>query len=104
MPCRGKQQLGSCIAVSAALLPQQLQDLSQGKSLAGKDQPTPILITHGSKDADLPRQSVDLTVQAAKQAGEVTHVHEHGEDEQSKQYAVFCMKEAWTFLEPMIPL
>ena len=66
---RGEQKLGSCVAISAALLPQQLYSLQQRQSSAGKADTTSILITHGSKDSELPRQDIDATVKAAKQAG-----------------------------------
>lgn len=71
---RNEQKLGSCIAISAALLPQQLQSLQQQQSSAVTADATPILITHGSKDSELPREDVDVTVRAAKQAGKNSSV------------------------------
>lgn len=64
--CRGERMLGSCVAVSAALLPQQSAELrKQQPALAG----TPLLITHGSLDSELPRARVEATVVVAKELG-----------------------------------
>lgn len=61
--------LGSCVAVSAALLPQQLADLKQHRHTPAVGTVTPLLITHGSQDLELPRATVEATVAAAKQLG-----------------------------------
>lgn len=69
--CRGDGTLGSCVAVSAALLPQQSAELKkqqqaqQQLALAS----TPLLITHGSLDSELPRARVEATVVVAKELG-----------------------------------
>ena len=69
--CRGDSTLGSCVAVSAALLPQQLAELK--KQQQQQQQPalgsTPLLITHGSLDSELPRARVEATVAGAKALG-----------------------------------
>jgi hypothetical protein len=47
------QPLGSCVAVAAGLLPEQLaQDAAQGPAEAGsgRGSGTPVLLTHGSAD------------------------------------------------------
>lgn len=70
--CRGDgNMLGSCVAVSAALLPQQLTELKkqqqeQQQLALGS---TPLLITHGSLDTEVPRARVEATVVAARQLG-----------------------------------
>lgn len=61
--------LGSCVAVSAALLPQQLAELKQQRHQPGACSATPLLITHGGQDLELPRSRVDATVATAKQLG-----------------------------------
>lgn len=69
--CRGEGMLGSCVAVSAALLPQQSAELK--KQQQAQQQPalgcTPLLITHGSFDSELPRARVEATVVVAKELG-----------------------------------
>ena len=69
--CRGDSALGSCVAVSAALLPQQLTELKEQQQQ--QQQPalgsTPLLITHGSSDLELPRARVEATVASAKELG-----------------------------------
>lgn len=68
--CRGDSALGSCVAVSAALLPQHWIELKKQQQL---QQPavgsTPLLITHGSLDLELPRARVEVTVANAKELG-----------------------------------
>lgn len=63
--------LGSCVAVSAALLPHQLADLMQKQQQhqLAVGTTTPLLITHGSQDMELPRGKVEATVAGAKQLG-----------------------------------
>ncbi len=68
--CRGDNKLGSCVAIAAALLPQQLSDLKQLQNSAAGDA-TPVLITHGSKDTEVPQSRAQATVAAAQRAGEV---------------------------------
>ena len=73
--CRGSDRLGSCVAVSAALLPQQLADLSQQQQQhwqpdkSAADSATSVLLTHGSQDRELSRADVEATVAAAQQLG-----------------------------------
>lgn len=58
--------LGSCVAVSAALLPQQSAELKKQQLALSS---TPLLITHGSLDLELPRARVEATVAAAQNLG-----------------------------------
>lgn len=71
--CRGASALGSCVAVSAALLPQQLAELKNHQQQQQQQQPalvsTPLMITHGSLDLELPRARVEATVAGAKALG-----------------------------------
>ncbi|KAI3429303.1 hypothetical protein D9Q98_005398 [Chlorella vulgaris] len=62
------QPLGSCVAVSAALLPEQLAaGLSGSKEVAaGQGSSTPVLITHGDADKALSRQAVEATAAALR--------------------------------------
>ncbi|KAL3131160.1 hypothetical protein ABBQ38_000465 [Trebouxia sp. C0009 RCD-2024] len=73
--CRGDSMLGSCVAVSAALLPQQLAELKQQRHQPGACSATPLLITHGGQDLELPRSRVDATVATAKQLGSGVRFH-----------------------------
>ena len=66
---RGDNMLGSCVAVSAALLPQQLAELKQQWHPTAAGTATPLHITHGSQDLELPRARVEATLAAAKQLG-----------------------------------
>ena len=78
--CRGDSRLGSCVAVSAALLAQQLTELKQQLQQQPQQQPqqqqqqpalgsTPLLITHGKLDLELPRARVEATVTSANELG-----------------------------------
>ena len=61
------------MAVSAALLPQQLANLQQlckQQPGSGSDASTSVLITHGSQDKELSRAKVEATVTAAEALGE----------------------------------
>lgn len=70
--CRDGNKLGSCVAVAAALLPQQLSELRQLQQKPAAGSATPVLVTHGSKDSEVPLSRVKATVAAAELAGEVT--------------------------------
>ncbi len=62
--------MGSCVAVAAALLPQQLKgliELQQQQQAAGSA--TPVLVTHRSKDTEVSLSRVEATVAAAEHAG-----------------------------------
>ncbi|KAA6426411.1 MAG: hypothetical protein FRX49_03522, partial [Trebouxia sp. A1-2] len=63
--CRGEAKLGSCVAVAAALLPQQLRGLTelQQQSVAGST--TPVLLTHGSKHTEVLLSRAQATAAAA---------------------------------------
>ena len=70
--CRGDSKLGSCVAVSAALLPPQLTELKQQPQQQQQQSAldsTPLLITHGNLDVELPRARVEATVASAKELG-----------------------------------
>ncbi|DBB02306.1 TPA: hypothetical protein ACH3X3_011319 [Trebouxia sp. C0006] len=74
--CRGEAKLGSCVAVAAALLPQQLKgliELQQQQQAAGSA--TPVLITHGSKDTEVPQSRAQATAAAAARTGSITQFH-----------------------------
>ena len=57
-----REPIGSCVAVSAALLPEHSQNILK----AGK---TPVLITHGEKDREVPRAAVNSSVELLNRAG-----------------------------------
>lgn len=70
--CRDDNKLGSCVAVAAALLPQQLSELRQLQQTPAAGSVTPVLITHGSKDSEVPLSRAKATVAAAEHAGGFT--------------------------------
>mmetsp|Transcript_14044 Transcript_14044/g.23761 ORF Transcript_14044/g.23761 Transcript_14044/m.23761 type:complete len:452 (+) Transcript_14044:336-1691(+) len=57
---RGKRALGGAVAVSASILPEQLQGASGGP--VSQSPPTDVLITHGDKDQVVLRRHVMATV------------------------------------------
>ena len=62
--------LGSCVAVSAALLPEFVGSVASNPAAA--DHPldrTPVLITHGDLDDIVPRQDVDASAASLKARG-----------------------------------
>ena len=63
-------RLGSCVAVSAALLPESLGSTSP-KAAAADDQldRTPVLITHGALDEVVPRRDVDASAATLRDGG-----------------------------------
>lgn len=73
--CRGVSKLGSCVAVAAALLPQQLTELRQHQQQSTAGHATPLLITRGSRDTEVPSSRAEATVAAARQAGSLVRFH-----------------------------
>lgn len=67
--CRGEAKLGSCVAVAAALLPQQLRGVTEVQQQPVAGSTTPLLLTHGSKDTEVPLSRAAATVDAAERAG-----------------------------------
>ena len=64
-------RLGSCVAVSAALLPEEAVGSTPSEPVAAHDQRdgTPVLITHGVLDDVLPRRGVDASAAALREGG-----------------------------------
>ena len=63
--CRGAQRLGSCISVSGVLLSEALLRQTKRKGAA-----TPVLITHGGRDPDLPTDLMRKTATGLRESGQ----------------------------------
>ena len=67
-----REPIGSCVAISAALLPEHFQNVPRAGA-------TPVLITHGEQDREVPRaavsSSVELLSRAGGQASLICHAH-----------------------------
>ena len=68
--CRGAQRLGSCISVSGALLSEALIRHTKREGVA----PTPVLITHGDQDPDLPTDLIRRTATQLRESGLSSHL------------------------------
>ena len=63
-------RLGSCVAVSAAILPETIEALA-GSTAAAPGKGTPVLITRGDADSVLPAEEAAASVRALTAAGKV---------------------------------
>ncbi len=67
--------MGSCVGVAAALLPQQLKSMIENQQQQAAGSATPVLITHGSKDTEVPLSRAQATAAAAARTGMLACLH-----------------------------